>query len=273
MAEIRAHYDAGDEFFALWLDPEMVYSCALFEGGDSLAEAQMRKLDYHIAQARAAGRRRVLDVGCGWGALLRRLVTNGVEEAVGLTLSESQAASIERAQFARTRVLRESWTTHNAGGPYDAIISIGAFEHFVRQGLAAEQKLGTYREFFEFCHRSLVRSGRLSLQTIAYSYRSENVDPFIFTKIFPASELPYPWEILKASEGLFDIVSVRNDRRDYERTCRLWAKNLASRRDEAVALVGETTTRDYERYLAIAAAAFKVGTVCLLRLVLQRTQT
>jgi cyclopropane-fatty-acyl-phospholipid synthase len=270
VAEIRAHYDAGDEFFALWLDPEMIYSCALFEPDDSLAEAQVRKLLYHIAQSRAAGRKRVLDVGCGWGALLRLLAMNGVEQAVGLTLSESQADSIERAQVPGTRVLRESWTTHQPDEPYDAIISIGAFEHFVRQGLAQDQKLSTYRQFFEFCHRNLTQSGRLSLQTIAYSYRSQSVDPFVFTKIFPGSELPYPWEILKASEGLFEIVSIRNDRRDYERTCRLWAKTLARRRAEAVVLVGEVTTRDYERYLAIAAAAFKVGTVSLMRLVLER---
>lgn len=273
VAEIRAHYDAGDEFFALWLDPEMIYSAAMFEAGDSLVEAQVRKLQYHIDQSQAAGRKRVLDVGCGWGGLLRLLVMNGVEQAVGLTLSESQADSIERRQFPSTHVVRESWTTHQPHEPYDAMISIGAFEHFVRQGLTPDQKLSTYREFFEFCHRNLRRTGRLSLQTIAYSYRPESLDPFIFTKIFPGSELPYPWEILKASEGMFEIVSIRNDRRDYERTCRVWARNLASRRDEAVALVGETTTRDYERYLAIAAAAFKVGTVGLLRLVMERVSS
>lgn len=273
VAEIRAHYDAGNEFFALWLDPEMIYSCALFEADDSLAEAQMRKLYYHIDHARAAGSKRVLDVGCGWGALLRLLVMNGVEQAVGLTLSESQAASIERKQFPGTRVLRESWTTHQPDEPYDAIISIGAFEHFVRPGLPPEQKLSAYRQFFEFCHRNLRRSGRLSLQTIVYSYRPEKIDPFIFTKIFPGSELPYPWEVLKASEGLFEMVSIRNDRLDYMRTCRLWAKNLSSRRDEAVALVGETKTRDYERYLAIAAAAFKVGSIGLLRIVMERVSS
>src|SRR5665213_541122 len=94
---IQAHYDVSEDFFRLWLGPEMVYSAALFEDGDDLATAQMRKLDHHIDAAGARGAARVLDVGCGWGAMLRRLVkTADVKEAVGLTLSASQAAWVRR---------------------------------------------------------------------------------------------------------------------------------------------------------------------------------
>src|SRR6516162_6407429 len=89
---IKAHYDLSDEFFGLFIGPDMIYSCALFEGDDDLASAQRRKLDHHIASASAYGANRVLDIGCGWGALLRRLVEHaGVRTAVGLTLSRSQA--------------------------------------------------------------------------------------------------------------------------------------------------------------------------------------
>ena len=91
-AAIRNHYDLGDDFFGLWLGPERIYSAALFEGADDLDAAQTRKLDHHIAAAGAAGKARVLDVGCGWGAMLRRLTRHaGVKHAVGLTLSASQA--------------------------------------------------------------------------------------------------------------------------------------------------------------------------------------
>ncbi len=90
---ISKHYDVSDEFFKLWLGPEMIYSCARFDGAQNLADAQLRKLDYHIEAAAAAGAARVLDIGCGWGGLLERLVAQaGVKAAVRLTLSPSQAA-------------------------------------------------------------------------------------------------------------------------------------------------------------------------------------
>ena len=134
---IRAHYDAGEDFFALWLGPELVYSAALFQDGDDLATAQIRKLDHHIAAAHAAGAARVLDVGCGWGAMLRRLVRHaGVGQAVGLTLSAAQAAWIGRTPTAGITVREESWRDHVPPAPYDAIISVGAFEHFAQPGMA-----------------------------------------------------------------------------------------------------------------------------------------
>src|SRR5688572_25683389 len=88
---IRHHYDLSNDFYALWLDPSMTYSSALWSDGDSLASAQRRKLDFHIEGARAPGAARVLDVGCGWGGLLQRAVDDwGVGHAVGLTLSQAQ---------------------------------------------------------------------------------------------------------------------------------------------------------------------------------------
>ena len=97
-AAIASHYDLSNEFFQLVLGPDMVYSCALFCEGDDLAAAQMRKLDYHIAESGALRASRVLDVGCGWGALLRRLVDHaGVGHAVGLTLSPAQTEWIGRS--------------------------------------------------------------------------------------------------------------------------------------------------------------------------------
>src|SRR5262244_820430 len=92
---IRFHYDVGNDFYRLWLDPSMTYTCALFADGeqeDQLHEAQIRKMDYYIALTGAAGCENVLDIGCGWGGMLRRFVCDhGVAHAVGLTLSEAQA--------------------------------------------------------------------------------------------------------------------------------------------------------------------------------------
>src|SRR5712671_4640805 len=90
---IAHHYDVGNDFYAMWLDPTMTYSCALWDDAADLHAAQLAKIDYHIAQARAHGADRVLDIGCGWGPTLHRLVSvGGVRNAVGLTLSKEQAA-------------------------------------------------------------------------------------------------------------------------------------------------------------------------------------
>src|SRR5215467_4222501 len=150
-AAIAVHYDLSDDFFRLVLGREMVYSCALFREGDDIATAQTRKLDHHISEAAARGAARVLDIGCGWGALLTRLVTEaGVGHAVGLPLSPSQAAWIRRTQSPSVEVREEDWRDHKPNQKYDAIISIGAFEHCVRRHLDPAQKASEYREFFKF---------------------------------------------------------------------------------------------------------------------------
>jgi cyclopropane-fatty-acyl-phospholipid synthase len=270
---IRAHYDAGEDFFALWLGPELVYSAALFQDGDDLATAQMRKLDHHIAAAHAAGAARVLDVGCGWGAMLRRLVRHaGVGQAVGLTLSASQAAWIGRTATAGITVREESWRDHVPPAPYDAIISVGAFEHFAQPGMAPEAKLAAYRAFFDFCHGALTPDGRLSLQTIAYVGPGVTLPPFIANEVFRESELPLIWEPIAAAAHRFELTGFRNDREHYERTLRMWERNLAAREAEAIALVGEATVAHFHRYLKICAMAFRIGAICLLRLSFAKRQ-
>jgi cyclopropane-fatty-acyl-phospholipid synthase len=264
---IRAHYDLGEEFFQLCIGPELIYSCAMFDEVNDLAGAQLRKLDFHIDAARATGARRVLDVGCGWGALLDRLVTHaGVATAVGLTLSPAQAQWIRRRPRREIEVLEEDWRDHNPSQPYNSVISIGAFEHFVHKGLDETQRLEAYREFFAFCERVLVAGGRLSLQTIAYTAPPGKLDPFISEKIFHESELPLAWEPIRAAEGRFDLIALRNDAEHYIKTLGCWQRNLKKRQPEAVALVGESTTAEFMHYLRLAAAAFKLDVVCLLRM-------
>jgi cyclopropane-fatty-acyl-phospholipid synthase len=264
---IRSHYDLSEDFFRLWIGPELIYSGAMFEGSDDLESAQRRKLDYHIAAAGAAGAARVLDVGCGWGALLNRMVEHaGVRSAVGLTLSSSQARWVEQNARPGIEVREEHWRDHKPSKRYNAIVSVGAFEHFVQRGLDPARKLEAYREFFAFCDRVLVSRGRLSLQTIAYGSAPADMDPFIFERIFPESELPLVWEPIAAADGKFELVALRNDREDYFRTLRIWERNLAARRDEVVALVGETVFADFRRYLRDSAAGFQTGKICLLRM-------
>jgi cyclopropane-fatty-acyl-phospholipid synthase len=279
-AAIRSHYDLSNDFFALWLDPERVYSCALYDGpDDTLAAAQLRKLDYLTTAARAGGADRVLDVGCGWGGLLRRLVDrHGVGRAVGLTLSQAQADHLADSVAAdpRLEVRVENWLDHRPDALYGAIISIGAFEHFADFGLTRAGRVAAYREFFARCRDWLPPGGRLAVQTnvkgnnVRMSRQTVRDLLFVVDRIFPESELPWPSEILEASERLLDTVSVRNDPDDYARTCAEWRAGLQAHRDRAEALVGTETVADYDRYLAAATAAFTARHLGLMRLVFER---
>jgi cyclopropane-fatty-acyl-phospholipid synthase len=262
---IKSHYDMGNDFFRLVLDPEMIYSCALYEDGDDLATAQIRKLDHHISAAKAAGTTRVLDIGCGWGAMLRRLVGHaGVGHAVGLTLSPSQAAWIRADNNPKIEVIEQDWRDHIPHKPYDAIISVGAFEHFVKKDLDPAVKLDAYREFFAYCDKVLVTGGQLSLQTITYSERHSALP--LIEETFPESDLPLEWEPIAAAEGRFRMLSARSDSDHYYRTLLAWEKNLLAHWDQAVALVGEDRARHFRRYLRASATGFRIGMVSLLRI-------
>ena len=161
---IEHHYDIGREFYRLWLDARMVYSCALWDGelDDDLEAAQLAKLDWHATGAQADGAARVLDVGCGWGAMMRYLTDErGVGHVTGLTLSSDQAAAAPSSENAETRL--EDWRDHRPTAPYDAIVSIGACDQprqclepaGARQGPAPGRLPDVLREL-----RALARRGR-----------------------------------------------------------------------------------------------------------------
>lgn len=281
---IRAHYDVGNDFYRLWLDETMTYSSAMWRGADdtsSLYEAQQRKIQWHLRNSgadRAAG---ILDIGCGWGAMLLAAVRHrgdgagSVNRAVGLTLSDAQASLARRlvvdVSAVRIEIRLESWADHHPATPYGALISVGAFEHFTKPHDDAATKIAIYRGFFERCHDMLEPRACMTLQTIAYG-DPEDMTPTgpLIQDIFPESELPRLPEILAASNGVFEIERMRNDRTDYGRTCELWAAALKKRRAEAVALVGKEQTRRYERYLKFAAWGFWSHRLHLLRFRMKR---
>lgn len=274
-AAIRFHYDLGAPFYRLWLGSDLTYSCALFErgdDGDGLEAAQRRKIDYHADQSGAAGAGNVLDIGCGWGSTMQRLVEHHrVGRVIGLTLSRDQARWIESCRLPGVTALLEGWQQHEPVEPYDAIVSIGAFEHFARRNLARDQKVATYRHFFTRCREWLRAGGAMSLQTIAYgTLRPEQISAFITTDIFPESDLPSLGEIVEAADGLFEMTRLRNDRSDYARTCRDWARRLAKHRDAAERIVGGARVTSYERFLKMSAAGFERGGLGLLRITLRK---
>ena len=272
---IEHHYGTGNDYFALWLGDAMAYSCAMWDqddGDQSLDTAQQAKIDYHCQQAHAEGAKSVLDIGCGWGGVLERLVnTYNVATAVGLTLSNSQYHWIREKQDNRVTVLLESWKDHDPFAEYDSIISIGAFEHFAKLGLTTEEKVRIYRGFFEKCHGWLGSRGWMSLQTVAYGNSlPRDFDQFIAKEIFPETDTPRLAEIAEGAERLFEVVFLRNDRDDYRRTLRAWFSNLKSRRDDAVAIKGEEKVKRFEQYLRLMAYMFEVGGLDLYRITLRK---
>jgi cyclopropane-fatty-acyl-phospholipid synthase len=271
---IQAHYDVGNAFYGLWLDETLTYSAALWDGPDDardLGAAQRNKIAWHLASAEVTKARSVLDIGCGWGATLKACAAlPNVERAIGLTLSKSQADHIVSESNPKLDVRLENWQEHHPTEPYDSILSIGAFEHFSKPTDDAGAKIAIYREFFRRCRRWLAPQGALSLQTIAYgSLRRDDPNVSLMSQIFPESDLPRLEEIVVACDGLFEIVTVRNDRMDYSRTCETWAKNLRARRAEAIALVGPEQVHRYERYLKLSGFGFLTGKIWLLRIKLK----
>jgi cyclopropane-fatty-acyl-phospholipid synthase len=276
---IRHHYDIGTEFYALWLDEGMNYSCALWDAGaESLEDAQLRKLDHHLAACVPEGGR-LLDVGCGWGAALHRAVEHhGVRTAVGLTLSPAQARYIEDRHDGRVSVAVADWADYDPSEVFDGIVSIGAFEHFAQFGWSPEQKTAAYRRFFELCRQWLAPGGILSLQTIGkgdvqLDERGLLDAMFIHKHIFPESDMPSLSELTAGCERFFEVKSIRNDRLHYAKTCQAWLNRLRARESQAVPLVGEQKYTQYVRYLGACVRQFELGHANLYRLVLRRTDS
>ncbi|EFC83523.1 cyclopropane-fatty-acyl-phospholipid synthase family protein [Parafrankia sp. EUN1f] len=269
-AAVRYHYDVGNEFYRLWLDTSLSYSCAMPDGpDDDLEAAQDRKLRFHLDAVNAQRAGAVLDIGCGWGAVLGRLaLTHRVPRAVGLTLSIEQAAHVAAAGHPGVEVRTEDWRDYEPDELFDGIISIGAFEHFARPQDSSAEKIQTYRDFFERARSWLTADGALSLQTIAYANMPrEQASAFMQQEIFPDADLPTLAEITTAAEGVLETRLIRNDRLDYAWTCEQWARRLRARRDEATGFVGPDIVARYERYLRMSALGFRSGKICLYRLV------
>lgn len=269
---IQYHYDVGNEFYAPWLGPTMIYSAAVWPDTPdrtiALDDAQNTKLDWHIGQAAIPKGGRLLDIGCGWGGTMRRAIDSaGIGEAVGLTLSDAQAEWI-RAHHADLPVSVQvcPWQAFRDPAQFDGIISIGAFEHFARPEMDRAAKVTHYADFFRFCADSLKPGGRLSLQTIVWM----NVAPEDEVKnlplhIFPESNLPHVPEVFEAAAPYFHPMEFHNRPRDYSRTLREWIKRLGANRAELAAMTSAETVKRYRDGFAGFVLGFETGVIGLTR--------
>jgi cyclopropane-fatty-acyl-phospholipid synthase len=265
-ANIAHHYDVSNAFYKLFLDPEMVYTCAYFQPDwhDDLARAQRDKLDMICRKLRLKAGERLLDIGCGWGALICHAAQHYGVKAVGVTLAEEQA-SLAREKIARlglqdrVEVVLKDFTQMD--GEFDKISSIGMFEHV---GIA------NHPTYFRTVHRLLKPRGLYLHHTIARRAKRSNkafgrLRPeakAIMRHIFPGAELDHlGMSVANLERFGFEVHDVEAWREHYQRTTRLWWENLVARKDEAEAEVGPETTRAWLLYLAGVSLGFERGVI------------
>lgn len=276
---IQFHYDVGNDFYARWLDDSMIYSAARWSEplkGRQLAAtlqmAQIEKLKFHLDAVGTKAGSAILDVGCGWGAVLRYAVDQmGVKRATGLTLSEEQASYIRRFGYKNIDVHLRSYEHFEIETPYDGIISIGAFEHFIKPEMSKSERLNVYGNFFRWASGGLTKRGRLSLQTICWSNVHEDIAKKIVpVNVFPESDLPYLVEIFEASSKYFSPIYMENGTTDYITTLQKWLDSLQQNESQIKTVNGTDCYDFYRNYLRNSIVGFKKNRTSLARIVFDK---
>ena len=265
---IRYHYDVSNEFYARFLDPDMVYSCAYFEHGDeSLGPAQMRKIDHILKKIDLQPGQSLLDIGCGWGALVLRAARLYGARCVGVTLSENQFAlareRVERAGLEHLVEIRLQ-DYREVSGQFDRITSVGMFEHVGIRHLA---------EYFTAINALLAPGGWVMNHGITSTDPDNGETPygageFVDRYVFPQGELAHVGQVLKAmQQGGLEAFDVENLRRHYARTCTLWTDNFESNAAALRQLAGDKRFRIWHVYLAGCSYAFDQDWISLYQIV------
>ena len=256
---VTYHYNRSNDFYALWLDARMVYSCAYFASpDDDLDTAQERKLEYICRKLRLRPGERLLDIGCGWGGLVLYAAQHFGVDAYGITLSEPQAElaqqRIQQAGLAeRCRVEVRDYRDVNQPGSFDKIVSVGMFEH------VGEALLPVY---FKQAWSVLRPGGVFLNHGIAsnMSIPSLEKDSFARHYVFPDGELVPINATLRAAESSgFEVRDVESLREHYALTLRHWVRRLEEHADEARKLTDDVTYRTWRLYMSGAAHGFQVG--------------
>ncbi len=270
-AAVRYHYDVSNEFYGAWLDPGMVYSCAYFEHGDeTLAEAQLKKIDHILKKIRVQPGQRLLDIGCGWGALVIRAAQLYGARCLGITLSENQARlareQVERAGLQHLIEIRLQ-DYRDVRGSFDRITSVGMFEHVGLRQLPA---------YFRQINMLLAEGGLamnhgLTTTDVQGKAAPHGGGEFIRKYVFPHGELAHLGTVLAAmQEGGLEALDVENLRRHYARTCALWTENFEAHAEQIKRMTDPKRFRIWHVYLAGCTYAFQHDWTSLYQIVCQK---
>jgi len=271
-AAIGFHYNQPTEFYRTFLDDNLVYSCAYYdEGISTVNDAQAAKIDHILRKVRLQRDERLLDIGCGWGALVLRAAEKYGAHVVGVTLSESQYEEGKRriaAAGLENRARIELWDYRELPATaFDKIVSVGMFEHVGRAKLP---------EYFSTAFGLLKPGGLFLNHGIAAQDRGRRGSKstgFIERFIFPDGELVAVSDALLVAERAgFEIRDVENLREHYTRTLRAWVSNLERNRDAAIAAGGEQSYRAWRLYMAGSAQGFRIGRIGLFQALLAKPE-
>ena len=259
---IQHHYDVSNEFYQLWLDEKMVYSCAYFADPDeSIDTAQSRKLDYICRKLRLQPGERLLDIGCGWGALIMYAAEHFGVEALGITLSEKQLAlANERVAVAgladRCRAELLDYRNVDESKPFDKIVSIGMVEHVGRENLGV---------YFEKAYRLLKPGGvflnhGITLLSAPFEALYEAQDSFVQQYVFPDGDSqPIAYMLDVAAKANFECRDVESLREHYALTLKHWLARYEEHEQTILDMMGPVGYRQWRIYLAGARWVFESG--------------
>ena len=281
-SEIQFHYDVGNDFYALWLDPSMLYTCAYYKkASDDLATAQINKLDHICRKLRLQPGDRLLDIGCGWGGLVMHAAENYGVSATGITLSAAQAiyaqARIaERGLSDRCRVQMMDFRDLPVNARFDKISSVGVTEHvpekqqpaYFARAFRALEPGGLFLNHCEVSTRAARRTNTLGEKIGRWLWKR---DQFIDKYVFPDAKLVALGSIVRSAESVgFEVRDIESLREHYTMTLRAWLRGLERRRAEALRLVGERTYRVWRLYMSAAAYGFRTAGINIVQTLLSK---
>jgi len=261
--DIDLSYSVSNEFFSLWLDRNMHYTCAVFDGSDDTLEAaQERKARFLYELAELDASKTVLDIGCGWGSFIDVATRLGVRRADGITLSTEQLVWCHDRELDRARFLLQDYHTYEPEQPYDALVSIEMIDHLVSPRQARDkQAVEIYRRYFDRLASWVEPGAPFAFQAILSDRvpRSRaDLEDLAFTAdvIFPGGRNPRLEELVMALRPSWEIEELHMRRVDYGRTTAEWLRRLQANEATIRATWGDQVMDDYTRYLQTCVRAF-----------------
>ena len=259
--EVSSHYDIGNEFYKLWLDETLSYSCGYFKNpDDTLYQAQVNKVDYILEKLHLEEGRTLLDIGCGWGFLLIEAAKKYKVHGTGITLSKEQYSEFKKRIESEgldgqiTVELMDYRDLKNLGKQFDRVVSVGMVEHVGRKN---------YQIFTE-CVSKVLKDGGMYLLHFISALKENPGDAWIRKYIFPGGTVPSLREMIWAlGEENFHVLDVENLRQHYNRTLLCWEKNYRENIDAVREMFDERFVRMWDLYLSSCAATFHNGIIDL----------
>lgn len=253
----KAHYDLGNDLFSCMLDTRMNYTCGYWKNARTLDEAQEAKLKLSCEKLQLSPGMRILDIGCGFGALAKYAAENYGVSVVGVTISKEQCEYAQK-NCAGLPVDIRFQDYRDVSETFDCVVSLGMFEHVGRKN---------YKTYMQQVKKNLKKGGLFLLHTIGTNDKESGSDPWIHKYIFPNGQLPLVENIAQAAEGLFVMEDWHNFGSDYDKTLLAWYENFTRHWDSLKSRYGERFYRMWTYYLLSCAGAFRARDIQLWQIV------